>query len=50
MIASRAGAEILVNSFVRATQAEHLITLNFWVAVSFKYSSAFVAGAESASQ
>jgi hypothetical protein len=50
MIASWAGAEILVNPFVRALQAEHVITLNLFVAVAFKYSSAFVTSSDSASQ
>jgi hypothetical protein len=50
MIASWAGAEILVNPFVRAIQAEHLITSNLFVAVAFRYSSAFVSSSDSASQ
>jgi hypothetical protein len=50
MIATWVGAEILVNPYVRATQAEQQLTLNLWVAVNFKYSSAFVAGGDSASQ
>jgi predicted phage gp36 major capsid-like protein len=50
MIASWAGVEILVNPFVRATQAEFLITLNLFVAVNFKYASAFVSSSDSASQ
>ena|SRR5215469_13003217 len=50
MIATWTGAEILVNPFVRATQAEHVITLNLFVAVAFKYSSAFVSSSDSASQ
>lgn len=50
MIASWAGAEILVNPFVRAIQAEHLITLNLFVAVALRYSSAFVSSSDSASQ
>jgi hypothetical protein len=50
MIASWAGLEILVNPFVKAITAEHLITLNLFVAVSFKYSSAFVSSSDSASQ
>jgi len=50
MIASWAGAEILVNPFVRAIQAEHLVTLNLFVAVAFRYSSAFVSSSDSASQ
>ena len=47
---SWAGAEILVNPFVRAIQAEHLIALNLFVAVAFRYSSAFVSSSDSASQ
>jgi hypothetical protein len=50
MIATSVGAEILVNPFVRAIQAEHLITLNLFVAVASRYSSAFVSSADSASQ
>jgi hypothetical protein len=50
LIASWAGVEILVNPYVRATQAEQQLTLKLWVAVNFKYSSAFVAGGNSASQ
>jgi predicted phage gp36 major capsid-like protein len=50
MIASWAGVEILVNPFVRAVQAEFLITMNLFVAVAFKYSSAFVSSSDSASQ
>jgi hypothetical protein len=33
MVATWAGAEILVNPFLRATQAEYVITLNLLVAV-----------------
>jgi len=50
MIASWAGAEILVNPFVRAIQAEHLVTLNLFVAVALGYSFAFVSSSDSASQ
>jgi hypothetical protein len=50
MIATWIGAEILVNPYVRAIQAEFLITLNLFVAVAFKYSSAFVSSSDSASQ
>jgi hypothetical protein len=50
MIASWAGTEILVNPFVCAIQAEHLITLNLFVAVALGYSSAFVSSSDSASQ
>jgi hypothetical protein len=50
LIATWAGAEILVNPYVRAHQAEHLITLNFLVAVNFRYSSAFVASSDSGAQ
>jgi hypothetical protein len=50
MIASWAGVEILVNPYVCATQAEHQISLNLFVAVAFKYSSAFVSSSDSASQ
>jgi HK97 family phage major capsid protein len=50
LIASWTGAEILVNPFARATQAEHVITLNFWVAVAFRYSSAFVCSSDSGAQ
>jgi hypothetical protein len=45
-----AGAEILVNPFVKAITAEHQISLNLFVAVGFKYSSAFVSSSDSASQ
>jgi len=50
LIATWAGAEILVNPFVRAIQAEHLISLNFFIAIAFRYSSAFIASADSGSQ
>jgi hypothetical protein len=50
MIASWAGAEILVNPYVKAVTAEHLITLNLFVAIAFRYSSGFVSSADSASQ
>jgi HK97 family phage major capsid protein len=50
MIANWIGAEILVNPFLRATQAEFVITLNLFVAIAFKYSSAFVSSSDSASQ
>ena len=50
LIATWAGAEILVNPFVRAVNAEHLITLNFLIAVAFRYSSAFVASSDSGAQ
>ena len=50
MIATWAGVEILINPFVRAVQAEHLITLNLFTAVGFKYASAFVSSSDSASQ
>jgi len=50
MIANWVGAEILVNPYLRATQAEHVITLNLFVAIAFKYSSAFVSSSDSASQ
>jgi hypothetical protein len=36
LICSWAGLEILVNPFLRAVQAEHVLTLNVWVAVGFK--------------
>jgi len=50
MIATWAGVEILINPFVRAVQAERLITLNLFTAVGFKYASAFVSSSDSASQ
>ena len=50
LIATWAGVEILVNPFLRATQAEHVITLNLFVSIAFKYSSAFVGSSDSASQ
>jgi hypothetical protein len=50
MIATWVGAEILVNPYLRATQAEHVITLNLFTAIGFKYSSAFVSSSDSASQ
>jgi hypothetical protein len=50
MIATWVGAEILVNPFLRATQAEHVITLTLFTGVAFKYSSAFVSSSDSASQ
>ena len=49
MIATWAGAEILVNPFLRATQAEYVVTLNLLVAVAFKYCNAFVSSSDSAS-
>jgi len=48
MIATWAGVEILINPFVRAVQAERLITLNLFTAVG--YASAFVSSSDSASQ
>jgi hypothetical protein len=50
LICSWPGAEILVNPFARATLAEHEITLNLFVAIGFKYSSAFISSNDSASQ
>jgi HK97 family phage major capsid protein len=50
LVGTWAGAEILVNPFVRAIQAELVITINLLVAVAFRYSSAFVASSDSASQ
>jgi len=48
MIASWIG--ILVNPFIYATSAKHLISLNLLVAVNFRCSSAFVSSSDSASQ
>jgi hypothetical protein len=50
MIATWIGTEIMVGPYVRAIQAEHLVKLNLFVAVAFKYSSAFVSSSDSASQ
>jgi len=50
MIATRAGAEILVNPYVKAVNAEHQISLNLFVAVAFRHSSAVVSSAGVASQ
>ena len=50
MIPTWAGAEILVDPYVRAIQSEHVITLNLLVAIAFKYSCAFVSSSDSASQ
>jgi RND family efflux transporter MFP subunit len=50
VIATWVGAEVLVNPFIRAIQAENVITLNLFVAIAFKYSSAFVSSSDSASQ
>jgi len=44
------GGEILVNPYLRPIQAEVVITLNLFVAVAFRYSSAFVSSSDSASQ
>ena len=50
LIGTWAGFEILVNPYLRATQAEYVINLNFFCAVAFKYSSAFITSSDSASQ
>ena len=50
VIATWIGGEILVNPYLRAIQAELVITLNLFVAVAFRYSSAFVSSSDSASQ
>jgi HK97 family phage major capsid protein len=50
LIGTWVGVEILVNPFLRAIQSEHVLTLNMWVGVGFKYSSAFVSSSDSASQ
>jgi hypothetical protein len=50
MVAAWAGAEIMVNPYVKAVYAEHQISLNLLVAVAFRYSSAFVSSSDSASQ
>ena len=50
IVASWVGLEILVNPYVKAITAEHQISLNLWVAVAFRYSSAFVSSSDSASQ
>jgi hypothetical protein len=50
LIGTWIGGEILVNPYLRAIQAEVVITLNLFVAVAFRYSSAFVSSSDSASQ
>jgi HK97 family phage major capsid protein len=50
LIGTWVGVEILVNPFLKAVSAEHVLTLNMWVGVGFKYSSAFVSSSDSASQ
>jgi hypothetical protein len=49
-ISSWASVEILVNPYVKAVTAEHLVTPNLFVAVAFRYWSAFVSSSDSASQ
>jgi HK97 family phage major capsid protein len=50
LIGTWVGTEILVNPYLRAVQAELVISLNLWVGVAFRYSSAFVSSSDSASQ
>jgi hypothetical protein len=50
LIGTWVGAEILVNPYLRAIDAEHVLTLNLWTTVAFRYSSAFVSSSDSASQ
>jgi hypothetical protein len=50
LIATWAGVEILINPFMRAVQAEHVISLNFLIAIAFRYSNAFVGSSDSGSQ
>jgi hypothetical protein len=50
LIGTWAGAEILVNPYLKAIYAEYMITLNLYVAVAFRYSSAFVSSSDSAAQ
>jgi HK97 family phage major capsid protein len=50
IIASWAALEILVNPYTYAISAKHLITVNLFAAVNFRYSSAFVTSSDSASQ
>jgi HK97 family phage major capsid protein len=50
VIGTWAGVEILVNPFTFAIQSKLVLTLNLLVAITFKYSSAFVTSSDSASQ
>jgi HK97 family phage major capsid protein len=50
LIGTWLGTEILVNPYQLAIQAENVITLNLWIGVAFRYSSAFVTSSDSASQ
>jgi hypothetical protein len=42
--------ELLVDPYIRAIQSEVLISLTMWIAVGFRYSSAFVTSSDSATQ
>ena len=48
LIGTWIGGEILVNPYLRAIQAEVVITLNLFVAVAFRYSSALVSSSDTA--
>jgi HK97 family phage major capsid protein len=50
LIGTWVGAEILVNPYPKAIYAEYVITLNLYVGIAFRYSSAFVSSSDSASQ
>jgi hypothetical protein len=50
LVATWAGIEILVNPYTYAIAAKHLITINLFACVNFRYSSAFVTSSDSATQ